>query len=222
MTRVVIAAAGRDKWWTGDIPRHLVPVDGVPLLARTIRQVRQWTDDVHLTVPPDDWRYRLADVTVHERGDDHPSEYASTRDLWSATTRTVLLLGDVYWTDDAIRKVLTDRAQDYRCYGRCGPSKVTGTPYGEIFAAAWWPRQIPALDRHLKVVHDTRAAGTITRPPGWMLLRSWQGTPMNRHRVRPPHWVELPDDGTDDIDKVEDYERHPAMRGGAGVGAARS
>lgn len=214
MTRVVIAAAGgRGKLWTADTPRHLIPVppDGMPLLARTIGQVRQHTSDIHLTVPPADWRYRLAWTTVHERGDDYASEYASTRDLWSDTGRTVLLLGDVYWTDRAVRTVLTCPDRDYRVFGRQGASRITGTPYGEIFAASWWPAQIPALDRHLAVVHRTRAAGTVTRPPGWMLLRSWQGTPLGKHRVKRPPFIDI-DDLTDDIDRPEDLDRHPAFR----------
>jgi hypothetical protein len=96
-------------------------------------------------------------------------------------------------------------------FGRFGPSRITGTPYGEIFAASWWPEQIPALDRHLARVHRVRAAGTVTRPPGWMLLRSWCGLPLGRHRVRKPPWVEI-NDLTDDVDRPEDLRRHPVFR----------
>ncbi len=108
--------------------------------------------------------------------------------------------------------------RDYRVFGRFGPSRITGTPYGEIFAASFWPAQHEALDRHLDIVHRTRAAGTVTRPPGWMLLRSWQGTPLGKHRVRKPWFVELPADETDDLDRDDDLRRHPVFRRGSGAG----
>lgn len=189
-------------------------MDRKPLLVRTVEQVRRWTTDINITAP-DDWRYKLAGTTHHVRSPDEPSEYASTRALWNPAGRTVLLLGDVYFTDAAITRIMSERADDLRVFGRFGPSKVTGTPYGEIFAATWTDRQHDALDRHLDVVHRTRAAGTVTRPPGWMLLRSWQGTPLGKHRVRTPWFVQV-DDETDDVDTPADFARHPAF-GGAGA-----
>ena len=53
----------------------------------------------------------------------------------------------------------------------------------------------------------------MTRPPGWMLLRAWQGTPLGRHIVKRGRYFVTIDDLTDDIDKAEDYARHPAMGG---------
>lgn len=195
------------------MPPHLWPVDGGPLLVRTVEQVRRWTGDVHVTAPTGDRRYRVAGATVHDRDPRLPSEYASSRDLWNPAGRTVLLLGDVYFTDAAMARILSERAGDLRVFGRYGPSRVTGTPYGEIFAATWTDRQHAPLDKHLDVVHRTRAAGTVTRPPGWMLLRAWQGTPLRRHVVRRPWFVELPqDDLTDDLDRPDDLARHPIFR----------
>ncbi len=187
---------------------------------RTVDQVRRLSGhaaDVHVT-SQDDWRYKVAGTTHHVRSPDEPSEFASTRALWSPTGRTVLLLGDTYWTDAALSVVLGCDDRDYRVFGRFGRSKTLGTPAGEIFAVSWWPAQVPDLDRHLDVVHRTRAAGTVTRPPGWMLLRSWMGIPLGRHRVSAPWWVELPDDWTDDLDRPADWDRHPAFGGGRAGG----
>lgn len=211
--RVIIAAAGGDKTWGGHlgVPRHMVPVQGEPLLQRTIRQAVAFTEDVHVTTPDDD-RYRVVGAYRHVR-EPGESEYASTRDLWSEDGRTVLLLGDVYFTDRAISTICGDRRRCYRVFGRAGASNMTGTPWGEIFAASWWPEHHEQMDRHLVTVHAARAAGTVTRPPGWMLLRAWQGTPLDRHIVkRGRHFTRI-DDLTDDVDQVGDYARHPAMGG---------
>lgn len=193
-----------------------IPGDGRTLLARTVAQVREWSDDVHIT-SGDDHRFRIPGTTHHVRSPDDPSEFASTRGLWSITSRTCLLLGDVYFTDSAIADILACPDRDVRAFGRYGPSPVTGTPYGEIFGWSWWAEHLPLLDKHLDVVHRTRAAGTVTRPPGWMLLRSLQGTPLGKHRVRAPWWVEIPPDTTDDLDSPDDLRRHPVF-GGARAG----
>lgn len=213
--RIIIAAAGSQRKWGGHlgVPSHLAPVDGRPLLERTVAQALAVTPDVRVTVPPQDDRYvdAAAGAHAHERGHDHPSEYAATRDLWHPGERTVLLLGDVYFTPAAIATITGFDRNDYQVFGRRGASKITGTPYGEIFAVSWWPQQHRYMDRHLATVHHARAAGTVTRPPGWMLLRAWQGSSLAQHRVMPRYFTEI-NDATDDFDFPADYERHPATR----------
>lgn len=210
--RIIIAAAGGDAKWNGHlgVPRHMVPVEGEPLLQRTIRQAAALTGDVHVTTPDDD-RYQVAGAVRHAR-DPGASEYDSTRDLWNESGRTVLLLGDVYFTAAAIRVIGAWGRRAYQVFGRRGASRITGTPYGEIFAASWWPEHHAQMDKHLATVHAVRAEGDVTRPPGWMLLRAWQGTPLHRHVVRSRYFTQI-DDLTDDVDRAEDYQRHPAMGG---------
>lgn len=217
-TRVIIACSGEGARWADYLgaPKHLaVAANGEVLLERTVGQALALTDDVHVTTPDDD-RYlaHLGDrVTRHVPApDDGGGEYSSTRPFWSEHGRTILLLGDVYFTDEAIRAIAAGSPTAYRVFGRYRASKVTGTPYGEIFAASWGPARLEAMDVHLAEVERLRRAGESRRPPGWLLLRLWQGTPVQRHVVKPPIWVEI-DDWTDDLDTPADYDRHPAFGG---------
>ena len=217
--RVIIACAGEAKRW-GEylgVPKHLAATaDGEILLERTISQALALSSDVHVQTPDDD---RYADhidprAVRHVREPDASGggEYSATRELWSADTRTVLLLGDVYFTDAAIATVGAGSPTAYRVFGRYRASKQTGTPYGEIFAASWGVERLPQMDIHLAEVERLRAAGVSNRPPGWLLLRLWQGTPVGKHVVKRPIWVEV-DDWTDDLDVPADYDRHPAFGG---------
>lgn len=213
--KVIIAASGGQTKWNGHlgVPSHFAPLTrhgGKPLILRTIERVLRYTNDVHITTPADA-RYADLPGNKHIVFGDRPSEYAACRDLWDEEGRTVLLLGDVFFSDLAMERILRYNKRQYMVFGRFGPSTITGTPYGEIFAASWWPEQHEEMDAKLNLVHRTRAAGTITRPPGWMLLRSWQGTPLNKHRVDAKYFMEINDE-TDDIDFPVDYERHPATR----------
>lgn len=213
--KVIIAASGSQSKWDGHlgVPSHFAPLTrhgGQPLIARTVEQVRSYDLEPEVLVPLGS-RYNELDAVKHPTSVTHESEYAASRAHWDEQGRTVLLLGDVYFSDLAMERIMRFTKRQYMVFGRFGPSKVTGTPYGEIFAASWWGENHLQLDEHLNRVHKTRASGKITRPPGWMLLRSMQGTPMNRHRVLPAHFIEI-DDETDDIDFPVDYDRHPATR----------
>ncbi|WP_433242485.1 hypothetical protein [Actinomadura nitritigenes] len=217
--RVIIAAAGHQRKWGGylGVPSHLAPLaDGTPLLHRTIRQALTLTGDVHLTTPdlpayelPAGLHPDVAGVTRHLRHEDYTSEYPSTRDLWSTTGRTVLMLGDTYFSDEAIAAIGATDRRDYIVFGRYEGSQITGTPYGEIFAVSWWPEHHDLLDRALASLASVRRVGATKRPEGWLLLRSIQGTPLAKHRVTRRHFVEI-DDATDDWDFPADYDRHPA------------
>lgn len=219
--RVIIACAGSQVKWNNylGMPSHFAPVrisedseEREPLLHRTLRQVARYTTagEVALTAPAGDGRYWLGGATVYTG--EGKSEFDSTRKLWSRTERTVLLLGDVYFSDLAMRKILTPTmGREYRAFGRHGASNITHTPYGELFAHSWWPEQIHEIEGHLEHVEQVRAQG-ILRPHGWMLLRSFQGDPLNRHIVKARYFTQI-NDWTDDIDYPEDFERHPATKG---------
>lgn len=218
--RVIITAAGGQSKWNNHlgVPSHFAPLrahKNEPLIHRTVRQALALSGDVHMTAPPGDDRYRLPGVVTHERAAaDFENEYLACRDLWSESGRTVMLLGDVYFTDRALRIISRTPAspRSYRVYGRFRRSTITGTPYGEIFAASWWPNCHRMLDRHLERIVRTFHSGESNRRDGWTLLRSIQGTPLNKHQVMQPWFVEI-NDWTDDIDFPADYERHPATRG---------
>lgn len=211
-TRVIIACAGRvpDPKWGGHlgVPKHLALVGDEPLLGRTARQVLQHTSDIWVTCPAGDPRYQVAGV-VRLAHPDHRAgnEYDASRRWWSGAGRTVLLLGDVCWTDQALATVMRFEPRRMRWFGRMGASKVTIARWGEIFAISWWPDHHQMIDVHLNQV---RASPRITRPPGWKLYRSLHGLPMGRHR-KAGDWTEI-DDGTDDWDTPELYRAHPMIR----------
>lgn len=216
MVRVIIAAAGPQHKWKNylGVPSHLVPVRGEPLLRRTLKQALTISDDVHVTYPPGDDRYLDAvplGVAAHARGESYPSEYHATRQLWNPDGRTILLLGDTYFTDAAIEKIAAFSERKYQGFGRKGASRLTKCRYGELWAASWWTEHHAQMDAHLAVIKKHHDEGTITRPTGWMLLRAWQGTDLARHKCY-PEWMTTIDDLTDDFDFPADYDNHPITK----------
>lgn len=210
--RVLIACAGPDAKWNNHlgVPRHLVPVDGELLLHRTVRQASAYATDVRVTSPDDD-RYILPGTTRHVVRGRHVNEYASSRHLWCPGYRTVLLYGDVYYTDAAMATICGHDGPLWRMFGRAGPSAITGTPWGEVFGGSWLPRHHAMLDEHMHKAALAYACGHARRTTAWELLRSVQHTPLTVHMVD-PRWFHEINDETDDFDTPEDYTRHPAAR----------
>lgn len=206
--RVIIACAGRedDPKWGGylGVPKHLAPVEGRPLLARTVDQVSAYATDAVITAPRGDARYCLPGAATVHPDRQAANEYAGSRPWWNPAGRTVLLLGDVFFTVPAMHAILGYDGAAPCWFGRFGPSRVTASSAGELFAVSWLPDHHDDLDRHLARV-ATRP--DITRPAGWKLYRSYHRLPMHRHR-RGRHWREI-NDLTDDFDTPARYDAHP-------------
>ncbi|MFI6249041.1 hypothetical protein [Streptomyces sp. NPDC051016] len=225
--RVIIAAAGPQAKW-GDylgVRNHFAPARAflgadmvLPLIELTLMQAVFWSDDVWLTAPADEpgpyaGFAQAYGVHTHIAPAGARNEFESTRPVWAPDRTNVLLLGDVWWTPSALARVFMQAATDggFRFYGRETASRVTGCPYGEIFAQSWTGSA--EMSRLTDTVRRDQDSGRADRTKhGWTMLRMLQGTPLREHLVRPPWWVEI-DDATDDIDTPVDYRRHPATRG---------
>lgn len=224
--RVIVAAAGPQTKWGGHlgVRNHFMPVrtdlrtdSSVPLLDRTLTQVAAYCDDVWLTVPEDDPGPYEALAAVHGvRASVQPAarnEFESSRPVWGADGLNFLILGDVWFTDDALATVLGTSSPGFRFFGREHPSRVTGSPWGEIFAQSWHSAANTEMGRLTEAVRAEQDSGRADPTKhGWTMLRLLQGTPLREHVVQPPWWVEI-DDATDDVDFPHDYSMHPATRG---------
>lgn len=227
--RVIVAAAGSQAKWGGHlgVRSHFAPVRSYldsearePLLGRTLRMlVERGVGEVVMTAPEDAeqayaslaTRYGVP-LAPRARARD---EFVSTRDLWAPQGRTLILYGDVWFTEQALGAVLHPRPGPH-FFGREHGSTLTGSPWGEAFATSWDATDAGMLDRLLAEVRTAQDRGQADASAGWSLLRALQGTPLQHHVVVAPWWVEI-DDATDDIDTPADYERHPATRARSGL-----
>lgn len=227
----MVAAAGSQAKWGGHlgVRSHFAPVrsrlDGEerePLLARTLRQLSATGVDVWVTAPaeePDPYREVADEYGARVLVTDGRNEFVSSRPAWAKEGRTVLLLGDVWFTDEALAAILGCPDGAVRFFGREHASYLTGSRWGEIFASSWDADRAAGLAAMVDAVGREQDAGRADRATGWALLRMCQRTPLQTHLVHAPWWVRI-EDATDDIDFPEDYERHPATRGAMHVEGA--
>lgn len=235
--RVILLCAGHGERWGNylGIPKHLVEVDGERLVDRTVRLVRERTIDATIFIISFDPRCEVAGTMRFEPG--HGPErftdtdkFLSSAELWSDDSPTIVLYGDVFFTEAAMETICSYDRDTFAFFGRPRPSECTGHLWQEMFALAIPPGSREHLLRTMREVRDMLTAGDIRRGGGWECYRHACGLkPICIYEVKSDvadHFVEI-DDFTDDFDTSFDYEQwiwryelYKKWKNGQGVNAS--
>jgi molybdopterin-guanine dinucleotide biosynthesis protein A len=202
--RAVLCCAGQGHRWGNylGVPKHLVPIDGVPLIERSVGQLNaRGIDDVVIT--SSDRRYDIAgarrctpDATILPG-----TGMGFSTAFWSDSARTLVLLGDVCFSDAAMDALVGASAEETTWLGRRGRGQIK--PYGEIFGVCIARHHQQRLREAAVTVIELRRRGLVRRTTGWELYAVVNG--LDPTVVNPgPHWLDI-DDETDDFDFPGDY-----------------
>lgn len=207
--RAIICAAGDGRRWNNYMQRrkHLIEFDGQTLVARQVEQLRaRGLTDIVLIANEEAPYYVSGARTELDRGG--PTNVAArirTAREWSHVNRTLILWGDAYFTDAAMDLVVQQH-DGWVQFARLAPSAVTGKPGPEIFAVQFGLDDHDAYEAALHAVDEFGDGGHSS----WSVYSAMVGksltTPPSEIRDWGMH-VEVPDDGTDDFDFGDDYER---------------
>ena len=214
--RAIIIAAGEGTRWNDHlgIPKHFIEIDGESIIRRTVRLLNEnGVGDVYVVAPDDD-RYRIDGSAMfvpqlRSRCDENcgADKFLSSEELWLSDGRTIVLYGDVYFTDDAIKTITTYSHIDWLLFARPYGSLITGCPWGECFAQSFFNEHIPEHVRTIRCAVDLHHDRKIGHPSGWQHYRAMTGLPVE-YWDRPFYGDRLVriDDWTEDFDSKEDYE----------------
>ena len=206
--RVVIMAAGSGARWQNylGVPKQLAPVDGEPLIHRTIRQLRErGITDIYVTVRQYGALGQLpGGVTEYVKpfNDYEIDRVYGAKDL----VPCLFLYGDACYTDRAMDIILSD-THPYRFFGSSRPNgvKLWREMYA-IKADAW----LIAKCGELREMFRT---GKLRRCIGQDLHYYVAGVPIKGNRFQSvacsfsdDHYTAL-NDGTSDFDTPKDYDR---------------
>lgn len=221
--RVLVLAAGDGRRWNNHegSPKHLVNIEGERLLDRTIRQFKKYTnniivvgvderykvDGLELFVPKPPARF-VYPKKLKVRGWKEMDKFASSMHLWSEG-RTTLVLGDVYFTDEAVETIMNcDKTWTTFC--RTGGSQITGKDYKEIFAFSLDKQHheefINAIEKLIDVV-KTSGGWSLYR----LLTRGIHEAVDHNLLFDNDRYVEI-DDWTEDFDCARDLINWKAKR----------
>lgn len=221
--RWVIVCGGEASRWGNHlgVPKHLVEISGEVLLERTIGQIhdRDPDADVVLAVKGMDARYNLDGARRSRAKLDASRQQAdkvlSSEHLWSASDRTLLLFGDVWWSQSAM-DLVAGNTQPWVAFARFGPSEVTGCRHAELFGFAFNPEHRSTIAGAGEHAAELGRSGKLRNwSGGWQVYKIAAGVPDEFIKgVKHPdyntrdlgHSVEI-DDWTDDFDTPTDWDR---------------
>lgn len=217
--RAIIIAAGQGSRWKAYLnnDKHFAPINGETLLERTVRLCRE-NGVTDVWVVGRDERYKvdgaellLPTLTPEYGGAD---KFLSSRELWLDEGRTITLYGDVYFTDDAMRTIVTYGHRDWMLFARPCASKLTRCQWGECFAITFFEDHRAEHERTLLKAAELYRRGKIMDPSGWQHYRAMTGLPYrlwDTAHVMADR-IHVIDDWTEDFDTSGDYLRWMAAK----------
>ena len=231
MTVYVIPCAGLAERWDDATPKQLAVVDGEPIVWRTVRQIRAHdrTGTIYIVVRPDmvgeAWRpdgvrgVRVTTARLDARRL-QADKVLSSAHLWNRTGRTVVLFGDVWFSDAAVAAIVADRRAWFAC-ARFGPSTVTGNDHAELFGFSFVPYEADTVRRAaLRCVRLADRGLLVDWSGGWQIFAAMLGLPdgdvcavdrVGQLGTFGAEWALSIDDETDDVDTSADLERLRAV-----------
>lgn len=209
--RIIIIAAGDATRWGGylGVAKHYAMIAGEPVIERTVRLLLDRQQDDIWVVSKD---YAIAGVhnyrpKLNPRNHD-ADKFISSNELWATDKRTIVIYGDVYFTERGIDTILAEDTPLYRLFCRPTGNKSFSYPYGECFALSFHPADHELLMYNLKRLVHLYRADVISRIGGWELTRLMASVPigkMDQHKQWLVNYYVI-DDETNDIDYPSDYE----------------
>jgi hypothetical protein len=197
-------ADGKQRRW-GDSPKHLITISGETLLQRTVRLLKyNGVTDIWITTHNPDYAIDGVKLFYPQNNEEEIDKFYSNREIWD--NETILLYGDVYFSESGIKQIVEIPGHAYTFFGRSGPNKISGKAWGEMFAVKFCANVI--LEAACLHIRNGVKTGNIDRGGAWELYRYMvYGIPGDSKTVviLNGHFHEI-DDETDDFDSPEDYD----------------
>jgi choline kinase len=215
-TKVIILAGGDAKRWNNykNTLKHFVCVNNEPIIKRTVRLLHEKHRVKDITIVAcNQKQYDFFGAKFHqvERNNNNldVDKFLSSKELWNKNGRTIVLFGDVFYTENALEQILQDQNTNWKVFGRFGPSKFSKKQFGELFAQSFWSKDIARHEEMLYYILSLQKQKIIKRAIGWEHYRAMNGAKDNevsKHILYPESFVEI-HDWTEDFDYPKDYEK---------------
>lgn len=211
-TKVLISVGGDQERWGNylGINKHHVRVNGETILERMVRLFRSFgIADISLVGWDESYKIPgtkfLSPMVDKSKGD--ANKYLCSQEYWNQSGRTIVVFGDVYFSDKAIYKIAFDQHRDWTLFGRTTDS-IIGKTHPEPFALSFHPQEITKIKIAAVRCVDLFDKQITNGVSLWHLYRALVGLPdkLMDKNLFGEHLVDI-DDLTDDFDNKEDFHR---------------
>lgn len=194
MKRFVIMADGKGTRWANymGVPKHLVEIDGEPIIGRTVRLLNEMMDGkCEVIITSHDERYEFEGSRRHEPLNNNLEIDRFTQEL--IADNTCFLYGDTYYTEEALREILDTENEDVLFFGNAKSIVAINVRNSALF------------EKHVNNVRQLFLDGKIDRCVGWQVYQSITGQDFSKKAEMVGRFVIL-DSRTNDINTPEEYK----------------
>lgn len=157
-TKIIILCGGFSNRWNNFLgtEKHFVKINGTTLLENTINILSRYNVSINIVVREDiENLYSYLGQKLYSISKDCSLlEYykiKSTYELWNNNGKTVILMGDVWFTKQALKKIIGSHSTKLLFWGRQRKNYHTKCNHGELFAISFSPNS-----------HDLIKSATLT------------------------------------------------------------
>ena len=164
--RYVIMANGKGLRWHNHlgVPKHLITVDGVPLLDRLVDQLVALDPEADVVISSSDHRAETVGAWRHRPC---RNELELDRFVPELVTNDVTFLyGDTYYSDEAILEIVEGDGEPVQFYGDSERVAAVRARDPELFLSAFAELRAMAVKE------------LLTECKGWQLFRLLEGLPL--------------------------------------------
>jgi GTP:adenosylcobinamide-phosphate guanylyltransferase len=192
----------QEKYWA-DTEKQLVEVDGEPILHRTVRLlIENGAEDIWITSHNPKFEVKGTKRYAPYNNQYEIDKFYACKSIWKTTDTTVFVYGDVFYTEEAMKKIVSIDCTDFLFYGIFHLSHFTGHG-GEIFAVKVKDHDFFRENcEYIRMKHIYEKY----RCSAWDLYRAMNGIRGEAlgHHLPYAHFIGI-DDFTDDFDTPEHY-----------------
>ena len=200
--KYIIMCGGTYNGW--DMPKHLSEVNGEPIVARTIRILREnGVKDIAISSLHPAFENFGVEVLKHENMYKEGAKGTWLDGFYPMTVPVCYIFGDVVFSPEAIKKIVETETDQIEFFASAKPlSAIYPKRWAEPFAF-----KVKDTSRFFKAIKDTNKLdkqGLFKRQPiAWELWQVIKNTPLNK--VDYTNYTVI-NDYTCDIDEPEDIE----------------
>ena len=194
MKRFVIMADGKGTRWANymGVPKHLVEINGEPIIGRTVRLLNEMMDgNCEVIITSHDERYEFEGSRRHEPLNNNLEIDRFTQEL--IADNTCFLYGDTYYTEEALREILDTENEDVLFFGNAKSIVAINVRNSAMF------------EKHVANVRQLFLDGKIEKCVGWQVYQSITGQDFSKKAEMGGRFVIL-DSKTTDINTPEEYK----------------
>jgi len=219
ITKIIVLCGGISSRWNNylGVEKHFAQFNNCSIIENTLNILSTYNVSISILVREDNlhlYTFLNQDLFTISRENAILEFYKikATYNLWSNSGKTIILMGDVWFTANALKRIINSRSTKLLFWGRQKKNYHTNCKHGELFALSFYPSSHNLLKSATSTLENLILNEGVEIAGGWGIYNIISGLSHLMSKERIVKGKALFSnfnnilDITDDIDTPKDYE----------------